>query len=281
MTGAAPRNHLQKEKTMKILISAVMASLMFVSTAQTAGNASEKGKRVRKPIDMQKVMEKTGGFLVVPGKGKLAIVNCQNRISESNINERIEYFSKTMRVKFEGTRDERFSLSNVNKMLAKTEAEQAFFIIDDPTMPMSLIAPESRWGFMNIAAIAADSPSKEKLDERFRKEFTRAAALTFGSYSSQFSGSTRQPVHSLPDFDKLMGNEITIDLMTGMQRNFQKLGVTAERRTTYKKACFEGWAPMPTNQWQRAIWEGVQNGTIKPPRRPPPISLTPGGPVRK
>jgi len=266
---------------MKILISAVMASLMFVSTAQTAGNASEKGKRVRKPIDMQKVMEKTGGFILVPGKGKLAVVNCQNRISQSNINERITYFASTMRMKFEGSNGERFSLENAGKMLSKTGAEQAFFIIDDTSLPMSLIAPESRWGFMNVAKLAADSPSAEKLIERFRKEFTRAAALTFGSYSSQFSGSTLQPVHSLSDFDKLFSDEITIDLMTGMQRNFQKLGVTADRRTTYKKACFEGWAPMPTNQWQRAIWEGVQNGTIKPPRRPPPISLTPGGPVRK
>lgn len=266
---------------MKKCVVTLASAAVILAIGLAAGQETEKTKRIRKPVDMQLVMEKTGGFLMVPGKGKLAVVNCQNRISQSNINERISYFASTMKVKFEGSSAGKFTFADVDKILAKTGAEQAFFIIDDPAMPMSLVAPESRWGFMNTARLAVDSPSDKVLLERFRKEFTRAAALTFGSYSSHFSGSTLQPVHDLSDFDKLMSDEITIDLMTGMQRNFQKLGVTADRRTTYKKACFEGWAPMPTNQWQRAIWDGIQNGSIKPPRVPPPISLAPGGPVGK
>ena len=266
---------------MKKIIVAFASAAVILTAGQAVGQEAAKAKKVRKPMDMQLVMEKTGGFLMVPGKGKLAIVNCQDRISQSNVNERIAYFASTLKVKFEGSTAGKFSFADVDRVLAKTGAEQAFFIIDDPAMPMSLVAPESRWGFMNTARLAADSPSEKVLLERFRKEFTRAAALTFGSYSSHFTGSTLQPVHDLADFDKLMSDEITIDLMTGMQRNFQKLGVTADRRTTYKKACFEGWAPMPTNQWQRAIWEGVQNGTIKPPRVAPPISLAPRGPVGK
>ena len=36
----------------------------------------------------------------------------------------------------------------------------------------------------------------------------------------------------------------------------QKLG--SVRRATYKQACLEGWAPTPTNDYQKAIWESVK-----------------------
>ena len=34
--------------------------------------------------------------------------------------------------------------------------------------------------------------------------------------------------------------------------------------TTYKKACQEGWAPNPTNEWQQAIWDETRQLPTKP-----------------
>jgi hypothetical protein len=36
-----------------------------------------------------------------------------------------------------------------------------------------------------------------------------------------------------------------------------KVGVTPIRLVTYAKACKEGWAPQPTNDVQKAIWDKV------------------------
>ena len=35
------------------------------------------------------------------------------------------------------------------------------------------------------------------------------------------------------------------------------LGAYVKRRTSYQKACEEGWAPLPTNDVQKAIWDKV------------------------
>jgi hypothetical protein len=36
------------------------------------------------------------------------------------------------------------------------------------------------------------------------------------------------------------------------------MGIKPARMTTYRKACEEGWAPMPTNSVQKAIWDEVK-----------------------
>ena len=36
------------------------------------------------------------------------------------------------------------------------------------------------------------------------------------------------------------------------------------RRTVYRKACEEGWAPQPTNDVQKAIWDKVHAMPTEP-----------------
>ena len=42
------------------------------------------------------------------------------------------------------------------------------------------------------------------------------------------------------------------------------LGVLPAQRATYMKACQEGWAPPPTNDVQKAVWEKVHAIPDKP-----------------
>lgn len=42
-----------------------------------------------------------------------------------------------------------------------------------------------------------------------------------------------------------------------------QLGIANMRPYTYKLACEEGWAPAPTNQWQKAIWDAAKGGGTK------------------
>ena len=42
----------------------------------------------------------------------------------------------------------------------------------------------------------------------------------------------------------------------------------AVRRTTYKVACEEGWAPAPTNDFQRAIFDATASApAVTPPAK--------------
>jgi len=37
------------------------------------------------------------------------------------------------------------------------------------------------------------------------------------------------------------------------------MGMAAPKLVPYLKACQEGWAPVPTNDYQKAVWERVRS----------------------
>ena len=49
-----------------------------------------------------------------------------------------------------------------------------------------------------------------------------------------------------------------------MKKYMAARGVTPHYRCPYFKACEEGWAPAPTNEYQRAVWEKVHAIPDKP-----------------
>ncbi len=49
-------------------------------------------------------------------------------------------------------------------------------------------------------------------------------------------------------------------IMGTMLNQAKARGIPLTRRTTYKQAVKEGWAPAPTNDIQRAVWDEVKNG---------------------
>ena len=58
-----------------------------------------------------------------------------------------------------------------------------------------------------------------------------------------------------------------------MNKFFAKYGAGRSRRYTYRQACIEGWAPAPTNDYQRAIFEAVKTNkadTVSSPAATPP-----------
>ena len=59
-----------------------------------------------------------------------------------------------------------------------------------------------------------------------------------------------------------------------VQSTCQTLNVDMLRKVSYKRACIEGWAPAPTNDIQKAIWEQAkadkERGPTNPIKIPPP-----------
>ena len=72
----------------------------------------------------------------------------------------------------------------------------------------------------------------------------------------------------------LPGDGISPGLDDRIIKHLKGIGVKPARRTTYKRACQEGWAPAPTNAYQKAIWEQVkadkERGPTNPITIPPP-----------
>ena len=98
--------------------------------------------------------------------------------------------------------------------------------------------------------------------------------MTLGCYKSNYTPCVMGNIYSLADLDSnpsLMPNPEVYDKV---QSTCQRLGIDMLRKVSYKKACIEGWAPAPTNDIQKAIWEQVkadkERGPTNPLKIPPP-----------
>ena len=75
---------------------------------------------------------------------------------------------------------------------------------------------------------------------------------------------------SVKDLDTVQ-EFIPIDMGARWTDYLKNLGVTPAYQRTYKQACIEGWAPNPTNEYQKAIWDRVHAA----PKNPMKIEFDP------
>ena len=140
----------------------------------------------------------------------------------------------------------------------KIEGELSLYVIDDDKMPISLVAPEGRWAFVNVARLAEGRGEKAQfLEARVKKECARVGCMLFGGISSTYKQNLLSFAGSAEDLDKFETDNLPVDGPMRCQRYLLSLGVKPYRLTTYRKACEEGWANPPTNDVQKAIWDKV------------------------
>ena len=133
-------------------------------------------------------------------------------------------------------------------------ATAAVFFGSDPSLPLSLVAMEERWAFVNLARLSADGPDGAALAMRSRKMLMRNLLLLLGAAGSKYPANPVKPVATIKDLDSLPEPLLTIDSLMGMNSYLPGLGIERYETMTYQEACEEGVAPPPTNDVQRAIW---------------------------
>lgn len=202
------------------------------------------------------IMEKVGGFVVVPAKGSIVIINAQQAVSASEIEDYAAFASKNIQVPI-SVKSGEFDIKSAAATVAKFGGTAGVYIIDDAVMPTSLISSEELWGVVNIAKMKEGAVYGEALSKRTRKEFNRVLAMLFGGGLSSMKTSIMRPVRSATDLDKIVNPWIPFDTLNLMFSSFQDYGITRRKQIQYKKACEEGWAPAPTNKFQQAIWDKV------------------------
>lgn len=243
----------------KILSAAAVCAAM-------AASAAEAPKPRPKPdMSPEAQYRRTGGQIVKKGTftGKVAFIDTQDAVP-FDVAQRI---AKTLSDAVEiNVVAEKAAKGKPEDLLKASGATVAVVVVSDDATPAMLLAPEDRWGVVNVAKLVDDLPS-DKAKAKFRptragKEMVRAFSLLCGGGSSQFPGN----MMNAPTFRHL---DLTVDTipmdMVGYYQEFLKpLGVTPRELTTYKRACREGWAPQPTNDVQQAIWDKVHQIPDKP-----------------
>ena len=96
--------------------------------------------------------------------------------------------------------------------------------------------------------------------ERVRNEFLRCVAYTFGVGNAS-GNCVMKPATGVADLDANLMRNYGPETLVAIMKNAQGRGMAMARTVPYRKAVEEGWAPAPTNDYQRAIWDEIHSAT--------------------
>ena len=248
-------------KTLALLFSIIL------SWAVLANTATDSRQAPRKKLDRKKMMERwynrTGGKIEQPNakQGKIVFVNSQDKADICWIQEVATKFSTAHNIDI-SIQQGQFTFPN-----PKINGNATLYIVNDSSMPTLLHAPENRWTLVNISRLQEGNGAKPQFfAARFKKELTRAFCLLAGSQSSNYPGSLLTNITNPSQLDKFPDCELPVDIPERFVPYLEGFGIKPAIFTTYKKACEEGWAPTPTNDVQKAIWDKVHSAPKTPMR---------------
>lgn len=239
-------------KTIMFLVAALAATTMW---AERPLNPAYRANRAKQ-------LAAQGGLVTKVTAGKsIKIVNAQKKVKSSALNEVATLMTGMMSLPVVLVETSEIDPS---KLLDGDTAAVVVVREDVMSAPRLLVAPEDCWAVVNVTALAADGTDANYVQIRTAKEVYRALALVLGASDSMMQPSLMAPIHSIKDLDANPCIGLSPDTCNKMIENAGRLGVEMRRRTTYKRACEEGWAPAPTNDVQRAIWKKVHELPTEP-----------------
>lgn len=255
------------------LIVACSCLAVLAGTAEGVSKLTPEERQARKEKVAAIQMRKNGGMVRKTGsmKGRIAIVNAQEKVEAGELEQALEPLRKMLRMDIALVKGEAVNLATAADEFKRYQANMALFVVEDNSIPGTiLVMPENGWGILNIAPLAV-GVDREKFCMRVLKETVRAFAYVAGAANSQFSSSIMGPIANLRDLDGIDSMRLPPDMQARIFNYAEGFGVTPYVQTTYLNACREGWAPAPTNEFQKAIWDKVH----APPKTPMKIEFDP------
>jgi hypothetical protein len=250
---------------MKKQIKGVCVVLLTVSSmgiwAFSQVSSSNAGMTQARKVDTatrSNFLAKAGGFIKLPAKGdSVRIINAQTRVSADTINEVANSMRQTFRysIVVATSKDSKEGSAWVEESLKQKDTAAVLVIIDAASQPPLIVAPEARWAIMNVAALSKIGTEANILEERTKKQLWRAYGYLMGCAHSDTDQCVMRPVFKAEDLDGLKFSTLGLESIVKIQKQTTVYGITPERMSTYRKACEDGWAPMPTNSFQKVIWE--------------------------
>lgn len=153
-------------------------------------------------------------LIKIGGKGKVAFVNTCEAPTDA-LDASLKKLGEILMINLVIQKGE-WTLADAQKNFDAAGANTAIFIVKDKTLPMSLIAMESKWGVVNAEGLDATSISKEAL---------RVATVLLGGASSRYTASTMRGVFSKEDLQKKAGEIVTFDSIMSIVNYLPSLGI--------------------------------------------------------
>lgn len=254
--------------------TAVLAALTLTFAAVTAEAEVHKrpyrGSRTPEQLaEWRRLapMRNYGGMVRKEGSayGKVVFLNAQKLIPAATIGNPLKRVEDRLNLLWEVKDVASVKLANPSGDIKAAGGAVGVVIAESDELPALVTAPEDGWAIVNVAALNRDKPDAAKLAERTNKELLRAFALIGGAaFQSRDPIVMRADIRTPQELDLIKSANYGIDTVDALRRNLPFNGVMPWKITTYRQACQEGWAPQPTNEYQKAIWDKVHELPTNP-----------------
>ena len=252
------------------LICLVLATQVLMAEEPPKQKLTDEQRAERRAMMAAKRAERiaaAGGMVTKPLQGNAArIVSAQKRIPLDLIDSVVAQFNTGLSMQIEVSAMERDGdiWETIKKVQLLPNTGLVTVIVDDPKLPRILSALEDGWSVLNVNGLDDDMPPKEVYENRIRKEINRAFAQAAGAGLSLNKPCVMESAYTLHELDNIQFPVISPEAMSKIQEAGNKKKIGRIVRKTYLKACQEGWAPTPTNDVQKAIWDKAHAIPEKP-----------------
>ena len=211
--------------------------------------------------------DELGGEITVWPKdpGKFLFINAQSSVANDVIAKPIDSIASEFAIDIQKVDGAAPDIRTIPATLKGLGAKGGIWIVDDPSMPISLVAAENGWAILNVAPLTADSPDSAKLTKRIGKFVLRTFANINGiSDSTMMPACVMKQAVGVAGVDGLICSTYSPEACSKIGSYLAMAGYKRCQRGTYYDACEEGWAPAPTNAVQKAIWDKVHQLPTQP-----------------
>jgi hypothetical protein len=253
-------------KRIILIVSALGLSLLAYSESNESNlNTIEK---------RHLMMMKTFGGMIVrenSARGSIVFINTQSNVSEKELNilaDKIRNaYNLTVKIQKGTGADADISSAKLKYGMMR------IVITEKKNMPTFLVAPDALWACVNVEALNRDNPTPDILAKRVRGEAVRAFAILSGACDSINIRSLFVPILTPKNLDAAVYDMVPPELEGRFRSHLNAYGICGYEKTTYLNACRRGWAPAPTNEYQKAIWDKVRSDKERGPTNPIEIPM--------
>ncbi|MBQ3344091.1 MAG: hypothetical protein IJG84_19485 [Kiritimatiellae bacterium] len=245
----------------RIIFAASLMLSLVVFSSETTSNAWNVSTNTHRNVReaMRRIdMRKHGGTVrqANSAKGVFVVLNCQKRVAAEEIDKALSVIDQRIRAQVKRVEVDRVTIENILTIIKESGGTTGVAVVDaSQSFPALLSATEEGWAMVNVGKLAIDAPKADVLNARVRREVLRGFSFAVGGVYGARGDSLMLPVREPKDLDRLSREDFAITMMQTFSLVMPYYGMRPWHERKYDKACQEGWAPPPTNEFQKAIWD--------------------------
>ena len=222
-------------------------------------------KTVPRKVRPRGMAKPSGGIVERAYKGKvLRIYNAQRTVpsdivSAAALETRLSAQLPIEVVPLDST--DAATMTGAAKLANAENVGAAVVIADTSGQAIILSSPDCRWAILNVNGIGSDA---RKVEPRFRKLLWNAVAHALGAGSTGDKGCVLRGFNTIQDLDGIAATNPSPMAHNALIEVAATRGIGMISFASYRTACQQGWAPAPTNDAQRTIWQEVHQIPDKP-----------------